>query len=769
MLVDLWVLNAELGIAAAKQPWVVGQKQAEDGNRTYAGDRRILEHLHGLASTNIELARLVASVPWFVDGVTDNELNVLRWLRAVASKDAELANLIASFPWFADESFDAFKVSNALMELEGSGIISTDIELVRNLVGLWLAYGPPASGTFYHMFDLVSTDVALARRVVTLPWLTDGVTEDDAAAIRRFYDLAVFDIGFARKMTEQSWFADKGTLSGYVRRSLSSLPFNEMALSKLTDQPWFADGLNDAEAALVATLYRVAGRIQVGYHGYRYIPEVYNDLVEAHHIQHKVVSLPLAGDVNIWVIESAPPPLGEDLLTIIEETARIAEGFLGIPFPTTDIILLVVPRGHGIRGGYFPTHMMLVRDGRGDVQVPFIPHETTHYYFNYNFVPQWLSEGGASFVEAYVNNHMDVEALADRRARISQRAQYLCFEVNRIENIRHSIYAGGGGESCSYVMGETFLFNVLDTIGEEAIASALGELLVKPVQATEDDIYHAFLKHAPEDRKEAFNDLYRRLHGGSVAFSETEFSDDHGDESSTASGIVVGDVVNGTLDYMFDFDYFRFQAEYGQRYQIGIAHETLRLSSVELYDARGRRVEGWLSKWEDRDRVPYGPQIRWVAPSSGVYYFAVQNFGGKSGPYSFSITPVASVSDDHGDNGAAATDITVGDIVESAIDYAFDFDFFRFQVVAGQQYKFRINGVTLPYSRVRLYESDGVTWTGLGATQSIAEDGVDTYFWPGNTTSRWVAPSAGVYYLAVEGAFDSVGTYSLLVSESNSN
>ena len=31
---------------------------------------------------------------------------------------------------------------------------------------------------------------------------------------------------------------------------------------------------------------------------------------------------------------------------------------------------------------------------------------------------------------------------------------------------------------------------------------------------TDDDIYYAFLNHAPSDREDAFRDLYQRLHGG---------------------------------------------------------------------------------------------------------------------------------------------------------------------------------------------------------------------------------------------------------------
>ncbi len=70
LLVDLWLLDTELGATVAEQPWLIAQKQADDGNRSRSGDRRILETLHSIASADVESARLLVSFPWFVDGLT---------------------------------------------------------------------------------------------------------------------------------------------------------------------------------------------------------------------------------------------------------------------------------------------------------------------------------------------------------------------------------------------------------------------------------------------------------------------------------------------------------------------------------------------------------------------------------------------------------------------------------------------------------------------------------------------------------------------------
>ena len=63
--------------------------------------------------------------------------------------------------------------------------------------------------------------------------------------------------------------------------------------------------------------------------------------------------------------------------------------------------------------------------------------------------------------------------------------------------------------------------------------------------------------------------------------------DDHGNDIDDATAIRVGTEVRGAVDYDDDIDFFRFQAEQGQRYQIDVALGTLDDSIVDLYDGDG--------------------------------------------------------------------------------------------------------------------------------------------------------------------------------------
>ena len=405
-------------------------------------------------------------------------------------------------------------------------------------------------------------------------------------------------------------------------------------LYPLTTHPWFVDGLDDQEAALVVTLSAPSSQDEI----------LYEDLLQEHFLQSRTISLSLSGEVNIWVIQNSPFPPDDNLVSVIEDTVRISERLMGVPFPTTDIILLVVVRDdnrtYNVRGQFLGSSMILTR--YKESPVASVPHETAHYY---SVGPTWYSEGGSEFIEAYVNDLKGVEDLAVRAVDVASRAFRDCVDgSDSIENLWYLIHVYGDRRTgCHYTMGEAFLLSGYATIGEDAMSSAMRELYLseeeKDQLVIEQTIYDAFLKHAPADRKEAFRDLYRRLHGGPYVYPDDSFSDDHGDEAAGASTIEVGEVVEGVLDYRSDVDYFRFRVQEGQKYRINVNHETLHYASITLYaenDWLVPQIENWIS----RTSAPSGPEMLWKAPSSEEFYFVVRNIGGDSGAYTLTITPV---------------------------------------------------------------------------------------------------------------------------------
>ena len=223
-------------------------------------------------------------------------------------------------------------------------------------------------------------------------------------------------------------------------------------------------------------------------------------------------------------------------------------------------------------------------------------------------------------------------------------------------------------------------------------------------------------------------------------------TDDHGNDIDDATAIRVGADVRGALDYDGDIDYFRFQAERGQSYQIDVALGTLDDSELVLLDPDGREL-AYNGDYGDT----FGSRFYWEAPSSGERYVVVWGYG--TGTYTLTVS-LSDLIDDHGNSEGDATAIRVGADVLGAVDYEGDIDYFRFQAERGQSYQIDVALGTLDDSIVDLYDSDG--WF---------LDSNDDY--EGAYASRlyWEAPSSGERYVAVEGY--GTGTYTLTVSLSD--
>ena len=450
---------------------VLGLPWVEDGIERAEKARPI--EVQTLAVEAPVVAQALMALPWVIEGPSANDHFgwVIRLFHSIATggdRDESSPLRIAGMPFLQSLEGTDSNVMQTLARMHGQAPGS---------LGELLSRPPFSAGItddLSRIVALVDKEPEFVEMVWSLPWVTDGTTHEEAEAIDRIANVA---------------------------RS------NPRIASAVAAQDWVIDGLDVAETAFVATVSHMTSN-------------GYDDLPKVRSKQHRAISLPLAGDVDIWVMDSTVAPPGEDLLTIIEDAARIAEDFLQEPFPVTDIILIVVPDGEIVNSGHYGSYMVLTRRN-----LISIPHETARYYFSGNFRQIWLSEGGAEFIRAYVNGRKGVQTLLDRKLELSG----ACAEY---ENIVHWVHhREQGPRVCDYALGEKLLLNILETIGEEAMSAGLSEVYIPYPEYREQQLlagkvvlgvgppsderlYFAFLKHTPKDRKEAFQDLYRRLHGG---------------------------------------------------------------------------------------------------------------------------------------------------------------------------------------------------------------------------------------------------------------
>ena len=229
--------------------------------------------------------------------------------------------------------------------------------------------------------------------------------------------------------------------------------------------------------------------------------------------------------------------------------------------------------------------------------------------------------------------------------------------------------------------------------------------------------------------------------------STTSQADDHGDDTGSATAVLVGGDTAGVIDYGGDADYFSFTAEEGVRYQIDVALGTLDDSFLELRDS-----DDWRLAENDDFGDSYGSRIVWEAPESGDYYAVVQRWEG-TGSYTLTIQ-VSDIVDDHGDDIGSATAVLVGDDTAGVIDYGGDADYFSFTAEEGVRYQIDVALGTLDDSFLELRDSDD--W-------QLAEndDFGDSY----GSRIVWEAPESGDYYAVVDGLGGGSGTYTLTIKK----
>ena len=244
--------------------------------------------------------------------------------------------------------------------------------------------------------------------------------------------------------------------------------------------------------------------------------------METRFTRSATISLPLVDDVNLWAFQHTPFLPDEDLLVMVEEAVRGAERFMAVPFPTNDVIVLLLEESEYLRGFgaiHADDHIRISRSGDYPVESAIVYHEIAHFYSTGGIGPTWLIEGGAEFIWAYTNDWLGLESLEDQLLTSAEYVRSSCVDRG-IENIH------GLGDThdqllwqdCSYGLGRHFLISLFETLGEEAMSSALRELYLRSehddLSPTEEEIYGTFLKHTPPGLEDEFRDLYRRLHGG---------------------------------------------------------------------------------------------------------------------------------------------------------------------------------------------------------------------------------------------------------------
>ena len=504
--------------------------EAHLGNHENVGiyQRAFGDDAEGVCRENISATSrwtVLGELPWVADGVVGDEAVALAIWQGIADSNWELAAQMACWTWFAEPS-DSF----AFQSTEGGTLRD-----IADIAQATPALVEPVSGFFWLADDLTYSeyyavgvlnrladyDVELAVRTAGLPWVRDGIRFNEPNALSDLLALVLNDLPrLARQVVDLNVGVPVASRNLYLPRALGGLhgydrQFQTDRLERVTNQPWFTDGLDAEEVAFLTVVEAMSD------------PGLFNEWLASRSTQHATVTLPLAGPVNLWAFEVQSFPAGDNLLVMMEQGIRGAERLMGAPFPTNDVIALVLndSKHFGHRPGSFGhTYIGLVRTEKA-IDKHVVYHEIAHYFLTDRIGPHWLVEGGANFAVAYTLDLFGQRSLGESKRVYAEGVKRECTEhgIRNIHQIHfhqlRGVTEAQQGYRCGYPIGAHFLIRLFETLGKEPVSAALRELYSRRDDiyadgADEALVYRVFLKHTPPGLEEQFRDLYRRLHGG---------------------------------------------------------------------------------------------------------------------------------------------------------------------------------------------------------------------------------------------------------------
>ena len=350
-------------------------------------------------------------------------------------------------------------------------------------------------------------DPDLGRELAQAPWIIDGIAWFEDDAVYGLGHLIDYDPALARRMLAYSTEEPVQSRNVLLLSNLGDMVSQHRdKFDRLIGQSWFADGLDVDERAFITALRKTTG-----------VDALHEGLLASRSPLTTTISLPLAGEVTLWVFFNEPPPQDADILAAAERGVRGAERLIGAPFPLTDLIVLslrVEDCDIGCGGVNFGDSLVLIEHGGLFIGERTLYHEIAHFWLSADIGPFWLYEGGANMVAEYVS--IDGQPLSGNEGVLPYCRDNGVPNIHALSDPDHPNPVAQS--TCSYGMGHHFLATLFNTIGEAAFSSAMRELYESYLDyqppSTEEQVYRVFLKHTPPNSEAAFLDVYRRYHGG---------------------------------------------------------------------------------------------------------------------------------------------------------------------------------------------------------------------------------------------------------------
>ena len=254
--------------------------------------------------------------------------------------------------------------------------------------------------------------------------------------------------------------------------------------------------------------------------------------------------------------------------------------------------------------------------------------------------------------------------------------------------------------------------------------------------------------------------------------------------TATTGRVEVGASVTGYINPATDIDGFLVDLQAGKTYQIDMegsptGRGTLADPGLNLYDDSSSSPNSSSFIASDNDGGEgYNSRLTFRSSATGTYLLTVEDNSGSPGTYTLSVRDITPPPDDSADPPADSTNVSepdgedlpegitttgrveVGGSVTGEIAPALDVDWFAVELKKGKRYQFDVEGADTGRGNL----ADPHLW-GLQDAGGQAVSGARSNDGGVGKNGRVInTPDAeGTYYIAVAGAANTTGTYTLSV------
>lgn len=347
--------------------------------------------------------------------------------------------------------------------------------------------------------SLARRNPALARQLVTQPWLADGVSLAEWRNLLAAHEFEERqgDPGAGSAPEDSNSFAWRAKAVRYLSRIESELPHVH---EQLRSKPWFADGIGESESALLSVLIEVSES-----------EEITSQLLAGPPPRAKRISTSYSDEIDLTVVSRHSVRLPTNLMDGLEIGMRTIEDHLGIPWPSTDIVVYLDPELNSVLDGEvggFYTHDF-IGIARSPHYLPILYHELGHFYLFSGDEVLWLQESGPEYLAHHASWKRGALSIQDWERQLGERMERYCHQ-NGAQTVRDYQDAVAALEErdfrssplwiCHYQIGHNLLFKMHQVLGEQATGAALGEVILKRQitgrAATDEEALNAFRARA---------------------------------------------------------------------------------------------------------------------------------------------------------------------------------------------------------------------------------------------------------------------------------